>query len=320
MTINDQPGTAAIAITETTALGTDAPVQRFGSVNASKFPKEFSLSQLIAVPLEVPYGGGTTLSWAGTPDATYTLSYDPGSGMLHVPVTATGPFPTAGLVAPTVFTLEASVQVAGQDHPLTVQRQVSVTLQPQLSITFFTTSATAFAAGHSLQLMWHTVLATGCSISVQGLAGSVAVSATGGCNISSPRGDSLVFTASDGSALGTIDVPDTATAVTFVLAASGAGQNVEADMHVQLLHAHIDVFEGRVLYHTGRSTLHWSTSNAVEVTLSFGESVRAVPATGSAAFFDGGSGRYALQCRGFGGVQNATVQTHFLAVDDAIPS
>jgi hypothetical protein len=317
LTINDPAGTAAIAISEFSALGSDTPVERDTTVNAYKFPREFSLSPLLAHPTEVPYNTGTTLTWSGTPDATYTLSYDPGNGLVTTAVANTGNLPTAGLLAPTTFTLGASLALPGHDHPLLTQRQTSVTIAPQLSITSFTTSMTAFGAGETILLAWRTILASSCSITVQGLSGSVDVSSYGSCLVTSPHGDSLTFTTTDGATvLGTITVPDSATALTFMLVASGGGASVEAYLYVQLLLARINRFDLRRTWHWF-AFVTWATTNAVDVMIDN----TAVAPSGHDRVKDP-FGQHALRCRGFGGLQNDVKPPGYsasLANDDDAP-
>ena len=62
-----------------------------------KFPPQFSVSPLTADPPDVPSGGTTMLIWTGTPPsatapASYTISYNPGTGQVLDPVDATGPY------------------------------------------------------------------------------------------------------------------------------------------------------------------------------------------------------------------------------------
>ena len=109
------------------------PVARVGTITVPKFPPQFTVSALTADPPAVPSGGTTMLIWTGTPPsatapASYTISYNPGTGPVTEPVGTTGPYTSVPLTQTpvVVFTLEVSITVAGQDAPLVVQRQATV--------------------------------------------------------------------------------------------------------------------------------------------------------------------------------------------------
>ncbi|HYW11887.1 MAG TPA: hypothetical protein VE871_08020 [Longimicrobium sp.] len=127
--LNNQPGTVAVAITETASSPAQpAPQPRTATLALYKFPPQFQVSELSAGALVVDAGGTATLLWTGT-TGTYRMQYSPGNGpRVDVPVGNTGPYTTQPLFRTpnVVFTLAVSVTVPGQDQPLVTQRQLAV--------------------------------------------------------------------------------------------------------------------------------------------------------------------------------------------------
>ena len=137
--INDQPGTAAIGITETASTGGQPAQDRHASIDVYKFPVAFALGTLTCDPDDIPWNGSTTLTWSGTGEhVTYTLGYRPGDGgdLVSVPVPAAGPWPVHHLTRTggVVFTLTATMTIPGQDAPIVAKRQTTVTVST-LSLT-----------------------------------------------------------------------------------------------------------------------------------------------------------------------------------------
>jgi hypothetical protein len=80
--VSDQVGNAAITVTEWSApcpADSTAPKttsRRMTVITVPKFPPSFELSELKASALLVDCGETVTLTWNGSPGATYTLGYD----------------------------------------------------------------------------------------------------------------------------------------------------------------------------------------------------------------------------------------------------
>jgi hypothetical protein len=129
ITVNDQPGTCSIAITETASMPAKPQSARTTALALAKFPATFALSELSVTPPSVTSGGSAVLLWRGSP-ATYVLAYDPdGNGATPHVVGPNGPHTAPNLTAPVVvFALTATVTVPGQDQPLVIQRQAVVTV------------------------------------------------------------------------------------------------------------------------------------------------------------------------------------------------
>ncbi len=134
--VNAQPAAQCPITIYETASGYPQPsMMRSEVINLVKANAGFTLSDLTADPLEVPSGGTTTLQWTGsastsTMPVTYTMIYDTGTESVSDPVGNTGPYTSKPLTqTPSVtFTLEAMVTLSGQDEPIIVQEQVSVTV------------------------------------------------------------------------------------------------------------------------------------------------------------------------------------------------
>jgi hypothetical protein len=169
ITVNDQPGTCAVTITEQASAPGKPVANRTTTIALAKFPPSFALSELSVAPPAVAFGGTAFVFWTGSP-ATYTLSYDPdGDGTQTVGVDARGAYPATGLTAPVVvFTLTASVTVPGQDHALTFHRQAVATI---------VSGSVAFAALPSVvgvngvaRLSWSAHGTTSCTLDPGGAA------------------------------------------------------------------------------------------------------------------------------------------------------
>ncbi len=132
-TINDQPGTALLGITETASFEGQPAQARSTSIELCKFPTAFTLGELDCNPDDIAPGGSTTLTWAGTGDnVSYALGYRAADGAdpVEVSVGAVGPYTATGLTHSNsvIFTLSATMPVPGQDAPLVVKRHATVTI------------------------------------------------------------------------------------------------------------------------------------------------------------------------------------------------
>ncbi|MEM7036578.1 MAG: hypothetical protein AAF570_06310, partial [Bacteroidota bacterium] len=114
ISINAQVGVAQVVVGENSAKEaglTAAMPQSVRSViyDVSKFPEQFYLNYFIPDSGSVNAGDTVGLSWDGSPDARYTLSYD----SEVIDVTGTFSRQIAGLQDDTTFILEASMTVGG---------------------------------------------------------------------------------------------------------------------------------------------------------------------------------------------------------------
>lgn len=168
--VNEQPGTTNMTITEVTVSNTGTL-----EVPLAKFPQQFEVGDLVAIPTPpiVNQGDNITLSWSGTGGkATYALSYADEDGHT-VTITETKdvppqPLPSTGSytiddlqVTPMMtFYLVVTLQIPGQDQPLLVQRQCTVTVNPpQPTIYSFTIAANPVIPGQQLSftLNWDVI-------------------------------------------------------------------------------------------------------------------------------------------------------------------
>jgi DNA-binding beta-propeller fold protein YncE len=156
--VNDEPGECGVQIDENAQTSSEPAGDRYGVLRLSKFPAQFSVSDMTATPTEVPSGGSTTLMWSGSP-ANYTLYYDPdGLGQQHYGVGQFGPYPVSNLTngAGVSFTLVVQYTLPGSAQILTLQRQCQVAVAvPLPSITEFTgTVGNLFTSGETVALTW----------------------------------------------------------------------------------------------------------------------------------------------------------------------
>jgi hypothetical protein len=136
---NGEPGTATVTIDETASSPSQPSDTRTTTIPVAKFPIQFRLSDLIVTDPsdhDVPAGGAATLMWTGQGDlVSYTMEYQPADdegSLVSETVGSTGPYTTkvpltrSGSVT---FTLTASLKVPGQDQPLIVPRQQTVSVE-----------------------------------------------------------------------------------------------------------------------------------------------------------------------------------------------
>jgi hypothetical protein len=139
---NGEPGTAPVSIAEMASSPSQPSQPRTATFAMAKAPAQFRLSELIVTAPQdhdVPEGGTATLMWTGQgAGVTYTMSYPPADSgpPVNDNVGSTGPYTSRPLTrtGSVTFTLTASVTVPGQDQPLIVQRQQTVSIIEALSL------------------------------------------------------------------------------------------------------------------------------------------------------------------------------------------
>lgn len=156
--VNQAVGTVPLTITEVASSPGDPTepdlyppqpsVSRQLVKGIGKFPANFTVSDLVARPPNVPVGSGPTLSWNGTAGAAYELDFGTANITQHKNKTllqATDIYPNAAagdaplsLTSPTVFTLTVSYTPPGGTTPAVLVRQVTVGVNyPSPTITAF---------------------------------------------------------------------------------------------------------------------------------------------------------------------------------------
>jgi hypothetical protein len=159
VTTNNQPGSANIIVTETTADG----IQRSENLAADKVPIIFTLTPISAVSTDILYGEPAFLSWtAAGQGVTCTLSYQPGDSAdsaisITVPNTPDGPsYQTVPLTrrdnGDVDFVLIANQNIPGQDNPQPLQSSLGVTVEA-LSLSLEVQPATVGVGGLA-QIVW----------------------------------------------------------------------------------------------------------------------------------------------------------------------
>jgi hypothetical protein len=271
--VNAEPGTTMIRIDETASSASDpTPLSRCVMLPIAKFPVQFSVSNLVITPAEVPFGGSCSVMWTGTP-ATYMLEY-PGCPPGGKQVSNVGPFGMQDLTTfPAAFTLTVSLSVPGQDEPLVLQRQKVAEMVPQLKIVDFSASTTLVSGADVLTLSWEVELATSLSLQLSGIAGEIDVTGLSGCSVSSNGLPTLVVADSTGKQLGTLS-PGTPFPefLNFLLTASNSSSgSVQRGLQIQVAAPVIWEFswsmrvwprgEGRTYY------VEWNTGNAAPVSI-----------------------------------------------------
>lgn len=168
---NSKFGTSRIDIDEVASTEFDRKQERTTSIPVPKFPAQFAVSGLrfegLEEPYQVPSGGTVTVDWNGTavPGATYTISYQPkdeGSGLPPVRVGNNGPYGSVALTrtGSVTFTLTVAIPVPGQDMPLVVQRQLTVSVIT-LSLSLVVQPTSVGVNGLAL-LQWEALNASKC--------------------------------------------------------------------------------------------------------------------------------------------------------------
>ena len=157
--VNAQVGTVDLQITENVG----GPTAATANIPVSKFPQEFEVGNFKATPSEVDPGGLTDLSWEGSGNATYELSYP-----AHRPCRTSGqPARTAvsGLLETTTFTLHCSSSQDG--HPIDVDLQTTVEVKTPKVVSFRPAFDIVYL-GQENSLEWQTVMTDHCVLKADG--------------------------------------------------------------------------------------------------------------------------------------------------------
>jgi hypothetical protein len=316
--VNEQPGTANLFIDETAALGGGSPVESTMSLPVAKFPIQFWLSDLVATPTQVAFGGSCSLMWNGTQadQATYTLSYLGSAGSVSVPVGNLGPYQATNLtIFPVTFSLTVSLIVPGQDQPVVVQKQANVDEIPQVAITQFLCSQQTIAGAQPPPtLQWQVQLASSVTLSLADAQGPISGTPVDVTNFSSctvTANGTVPFVISDpsGNQIGTLMPPNPIPAsLSFVLIATGlpspTGETLVAQQPYPVTiqtPAQITSFSSNMTEDWSQGflqkiwTLSWGTANANPVTIS---GIGTVGASGSQSVSPGQT--YTILALGFG--------------------
>jgi hypothetical protein len=283
--VNNQPGTADISISETAAAGGGPPATSNTSLPAAKFPAQFALSDLTVTPPQVAYGGATSVNWTGTQanNASYTLQY---SGVDPVNVSNVGPYQAANLtIFPVVFTLTVSLSVPGQDAPVIVQKQATVTQTPSVDITRFTSSRVTVGPGQTIGLNWQVQQATSLTLGLENSsAADVNVMGATGCTVTA-QGNTLVLTDATGRQLGTLAPNPFPTQLMFQLTAGDGTAFVQRTVEVDVLPPAIDLYTCKPSFRIEGNRIvfslvfTWTTRNAASVAIPLAPS--GLPTSGS---------------------------------------
>ena len=132
-------------------------------IPVSKFPQEFAVGNFKATPSEVDPGGFTKLSWEGSGNATYELSYPSAPPVPNVG--PTGPYLVSGLLETTTFTLHCSSSQDG--HPIDVDLQTTVEVKKPKVVSFQPAFDIVYL-GQENSLEWRTVMADHCVLKANG--------------------------------------------------------------------------------------------------------------------------------------------------------
>jgi hypothetical protein len=159
--VNDQVGPVqAIKVVETASTASQPSQARtWTSPQLAKVPKGFSLSDLIADPVEVDAGGSTSLMWTAT-SGSYTMQRDDQPNTPAWPVGLTGPEVEKNLAPPRV-TFSLVGKVDGQP----VERQVIVGVRAKApAINAFSAIVERVALGVRVTVRWDVANVPTCEI------------------------------------------------------------------------------------------------------------------------------------------------------------
>lgn len=140
VTTNDRPGTANLLIDETASDPDNVSGTRSLTWAVAKYPPDFTLSALTAVPptaTDIVYGDSAVLGWTATgAGVTCTLGYQPANSGTPVSVSVPntpdrGSYTSEPLTRSdsVTFTLIAQMTPDGQDQPLTLQSQLTISVE-----------------------------------------------------------------------------------------------------------------------------------------------------------------------------------------------
>jgi hypothetical protein len=160
--VSDEVGNAAITLTEWSApcsadgIPPKATSRRTTSITVAKFPPSFQLSELTASALLVDCGETATLTWTGSPGASYTIGYehhgDSGrvteSVEVHPAAGNSYRWPSPPLLEQTVFTL--TVKATRNEQSVDARKSVLVGVNLDLKA-----SAPQVDCGEPVTLTWN---------------------------------------------------------------------------------------------------------------------------------------------------------------------
>jgi len=214
ITVNDQPGTTTIAMTQTTGA---THTEHTSHTDMTKVWPALAIYAFQAQPPAVIYGASPLIAWEASLGSVITLSYN-GKVIRHVKDDPTTPLPPAGsyqiddpLYQLTPFNLSADPG-PGALNALPVSAQINVSIVPP-SVTLDATVTTATDGPPVAQATWTTTSATDATLAaVPGPAAST-VALTGKQDVPFVVPTTLTLTATNpatvhpGSATASVDVP-----------------------------------------------------------------------------------------------------------------
>jgi hypothetical protein len=174
--VNSEPGTTTVKIHETASSQSQPSTERTAEFLVPKFPAQFSLSDLrLLAPdqPDIPYGSCAELMWTGVGDGvSYSLEYQPaddGPPVRLPSIGSAGPYTTVPLTrtGSLTFTLTAKLTVPGQDNPLILTRQLTVSIEtPRLKASMQPLSVPPNGLA---RLEWHALNMASCTLDPGGL-------------------------------------------------------------------------------------------------------------------------------------------------------
>ena len=335
---NRRPGTVTIEVVEgigdcTPPSGTPQPTDcQTQDLTITKFPNGWGEVTFSAEPDQIPLGGSTILQWAGPDGANYSLEY---YDVKKDAIVTVGPLLSVGhypadtappLILPrtTTFTLLVSETIEHKSYEAQAQKTVTVDIPRQLNIDKFECSAADFSP-LGFTLRWQVQVADSCTLSVDGLSGSVPVDfvddllGTGNsCQVRSDDGITLIFSKDDGSGteLGRIKLPTPVPeSITFILKAAKDSEHVEQRFTGNLLRPQLNGFYGTVRYDAGdfgdfdpyTYSVSWDTANA-HVSI---QATNATLLSGTDYSSDYDHADFTILCSGFGESQSRTITVQY---------
>lgn len=191
VTVNSQPGTAQLTIKEGSAGNPTT------TLRVTKFPNGWGTVAFWLDPVNVPYGGSTTLNWDGPADATYSIQFALDGQVVNVPAQGQDPLGSSGkypgdtdpplkLSQSTVFTLSVEETTGGRTYRAQEQKTAAVQVPAPRLDTFAPVPAIVSADNpQPVRLQWKTENASEITIGnvgnfsgAQAASGSAPVSPT----------------------------------------------------------------------------------------------------------------------------------------------
>ncbi len=170
VTVNTQPGTAQLTLKEGSAGNPTT------TLRVTKFPNGWGTVAFWLDPVNVPYGGSTTLNWDGPADATYTIQYALNGQVYNVPAQGEDPLGSNGkypgdtdpplkLSQSTIFTLSVEEKIGGRSYRAQEQKTATVQVPAPRIINFAPAPAIISADNpQPVRLKWETENASEISI------------------------------------------------------------------------------------------------------------------------------------------------------------